>query len=42
MIQYFSASYFGGLAVMIVGIVMPLTYMVLQNKKSFRAFRKEG
>ena len=37
--SYFSLAYIGGLIIIVLGILMPMGYMVYRNKKAFKRFR---
>ncbi|KAF4139733.1 hypothetical protein GN958_ATG11218 [Phytophthora infestans] len=36
-VSYVSGAYVTGFLIMLVGVVLPMVYMVLQNKKAFKA-----
>ncbi|ETI44805.1 hypothetical protein F443_10559 [Phytophthora nicotianae P1569] len=36
-VSYASGAYVTGFLIMLVGVVLPMVYMVLQNKKAFKA-----
>lgn len=40
-ISYLSGSYIGGLVILCIGVVLPMVYMALQNKKAFRSIRRD-
>ena len=40
-VSYLSASYWCGLVIMAIGVVLPLVYMFLQNKKAFKSVRRD-
>ncbi|OQR82330.1 hypothetical protein ACHHYP_20798 [Achlya hypogyna] len=40
-ISYLSGSYWCGLLIMVIGVVLPLVYMFLQNKKAFKSVRRD-
>jgi hypothetical protein len=40
-ITYLSGSYVAGLAILVAGVVVPMVYMVLQNKKAFKSLRRD-
>ncbi|KDO23027.1 hypothetical protein SPRG_11874 [Saprolegnia parasitica CBS 223.65] len=40
-VSYLSASYWCGLFIMAIGVVLPLVYMFLQNKKAFKSVRRD-
>ncbi|KAF4028912.1 hypothetical protein GN244_ATG13769 [Phytophthora infestans] len=41
-VSYVSGAYVTGFLIMLVGVVLPMVYMVLQNKKAFKAILQEG
>ena len=40
-VSYLSGAYVAGFVVLLVGVVLPMLYMVLQNKKAFKAVRRD-
>ncbi|EGZ13998.1 hypothetical protein PHYSODRAFT_335679 [Phytophthora sojae] len=36
-VSYASGAYATGFVILLVGVVLPMVYMVLQNKKAFKA-----
>ncbi len=40
-VKYLSWAYFLGFVVMLVGVIAPLAYMVYQNRKLFKALRRD-
>ncbi|KAE8892335.1 hypothetical protein PF001_g30210 [Phytophthora fragariae] len=38
---YASGAYATGFVILLVGVVLPMLYMVLQNKKAFKAVRRD-
>ncbi|KAG2784587.1 hypothetical protein Pcac1_g6019 [Phytophthora cactorum] len=36
-VSYASGAYVTGFLILLVGVVLPMVYMVLQNKKAFKA-----
>lgn len=40
-ISYLSGSYVSGLLLLVAGVLLPMVYMVLQNKKAFKSVRRD-
>jgi hypothetical protein len=40
-VSYASGAYVTGLVLLLTGVVLPMVYMVLQNKKAFKAVRRD-
>ncbi|ETV79777.1 hypothetical protein H257_07002 [Aphanomyces astaci] len=40
-VSYFSSSYWVGFLIMVSGVVVPLAYMFVQNKKAFKSVRRD-
>lgn len=40
-ISYFSGAYVGGLLILLAGVILPMAYMVMQNRKAFKSLRRD-
>ncbi|OWZ00431.1 hypothetical protein PHMEG_00028377 [Phytophthora megakarya] len=40
-VSYASGAYVTGFLILLTGVVLPMVYMVLQNKKAFKAVRRD-
>ncbi|KAL4178294.1 hypothetical protein KRP22_003216 [Phytophthora ramorum] len=40
-VSYASGAYATGFVILLAGVVLPMLYMVLQNKKAFKAWTRE-
>ena len=40
-VSYGSSAYVAGFVVLLVGVLLPMVYMALQNKKAFKAVRRD-
>lgn len=40
-VSYLSGAYMGGLLILLVGVILPMVYMVLQNRKAFKSLRRD-
>lgn len=40
-VTYVSGAYAAGFVILLVGVILPMAYMVLQNKKAFKAVRRD-
>lgn len=40
-VSYLSGAYVGGLLILVAGVVLPMVYMVLQNRKAFKTLRRD-
>jgi hypothetical protein len=40
-ISYFSGAYVSGFVILLAGVILPMVYMVLQNRKAFKSLRRD-
>uniref|UniRef100_M4BJM6 Uncharacterized protein n=1 Tax=Hyaloperonospora arabidopsidis (strain Emoy2) TaxID=559515 RepID=M4BJM6_HYAAE len=40
-VSYSSSAYIIGFVILLVGVILPMVYMALQNKKAFKAVRRD-
>jgi len=40
-VSYASGAYVAGFLILLGGVLLPMAYMVLQNKKAFKAVRRD-
>lgn len=40
-ISYLSGAYVGGLLILVAGVLLPMAYMVVQNRKAFKSLRRD-